>query len=184
VSPKRLADLEKRDRQLTMVRLVLRIAVIVALLLGAYYVLPVGEVGTTGALIRLGFGLLVFLAVLIWQVRRIVRADMPELQAIEALALAVPSFLVIFAEIYLSMANSSASAFSEPLNRTGALYFAMTMLSTVGFGDITPKTDATRIVVSIQMVLDLVLIGAVARLLVTATKAGLSRSDEPSSESD
>ena len=36
-----------------------------------------------------------------------------------------------------------------------------TVLSTVGFGDITPRTDPTRVMVSIQMLLDLVLIGVV-----------------------
>ena len=42
-------------------------------------------------------------------------------------------------------------------------------------GDITPKTDLARIIVSIQMLLDLVIIGAVVRLLFNAAQAGLAR---------
>ena len=61
---------------------------------------------------------------------------------------------------------------SEPLNHTGALYLVITVFSTVGFGDITPKGDLARIVTSIQMLLDLVVIGAVVRLLTTAAKSG------------
>ena len=63
---------------------------------------------------------------------------------------------------------------------TRALYFAVTIFSTVGFGDITPKTDLARIIVSIQMLLDLVIIGAVVRLLLTAAQAGLARARDSS----
>ena len=52
------------------------------------------------------------------------------------------------------------------------------MFSTVGFGDITPRTDSGRILVSLQMLLDLVIIGAVVRILINAAKVGLSRSPE------
>ena len=47
------------------------------------------------------------------------------------------------------------------------------MFSTVGFGDISPKGDLARIAVSIQMLLDLVVIGAVVRVLTTAAKSGI-----------
>ena len=67
-----------------------------------------------------------------------------------------------------------ALAAFEPLDHTGALYFAITIFSTVGFGDITPKTDLARIVASVQMLLDLVLLGTLVRLLVTAARSGLS----------
>ena len=36
------------------------------------------------------------------------------------------------------------SNFSEPLSHTGALYFAVTVFSTAGFGDITPKQDVSQ----------------------------------------
>ena len=57
------------------------------------------------------------------------------------------------------------------------------MFSTVGFGDITPKTNFAEIVVSIQMLLDLVIIGAVVRLLLNAAQAGLARSQRSSDQS-
>ena len=63
--------------------------------------------------------------------------------------------------------------FSEPLDHTGALYLVITVFSTVGFGDITPESNGARIVISIQMLLDLIVIGAVVRLLVSAAKSGL-----------
>ena len=64
--------------------------------------------------------------------------------------------------------SGPAITFSEQLDHTRALYFAITVFSTVGFGDITPKTDLARIIVSIQMLLDMVIIGAVVCLLLNA----------------
>jgi voltage-gated potassium channel len=69
----------------------------------------------------------------------------------------------------------SGSDFSEPLNHTGALYLTVTIFSTVGFGDITPKADATRLMVSTQMILDLILLGVLIKLLTKAAKVGLGR---------
>ena len=175
MSPRRLADLERRERLWATARLVLSVTAIVVILLGAYYALPPARLVAGAPLLRLLVGFLVFLIILVWLVRRIVQADLPELRAIEVLAIIVPLFLFLFANVYLAMSHASAAAFSEPLNHTGALYLAITIFSTVGFGDITPRTDVARVVVSVQMLLDLVLIGAVVRLLVTAARSGLSR---------
>ena len=64
-------------------------------------------------------------------------------------------------------------SFSESLDHTGGLYLTITVFSTVGFGDITPETDLARVVVSVQMLLDLVVIGAVAKLILNAAKSGM-----------
>jgi hypothetical protein len=40
---------------------------------------------------------------------------------------------------------------AEPLSRTDALYYTITVFSTVGFGDITPRADLARIVTMVQM---------------------------------
>jgi hypothetical protein len=42
--------------------------------------------------------------------------------------------------------------------------------ATVGFGDIVPKTDTARLVVMLQIILDLIFIGLVARILVEAVQ--------------
>ena len=104
-------------------------------------------------------------------------ADPPDLEgraagapAIEALGIVISVFLVAFSSIYLAMSHQSVTTFSEGLDHVKALYFAVTIFSTVGFGDITPRTDVARIVVAVQMLLDLVLIGAVVRLLFDAAR--------------
>jgi hypothetical protein len=51
----------------------------------------------------------------------------------------------------------------------------ITTLSTVGYGDITPTTNMGRMLVSVQMLLDLILIGSIVRLLASAAQRGLQR---------
>jgi len=124
-------------------------------------------------------GIVAFAAVLAWQLRRVTRAEFPVLRAVHALAVTIPFFLVVFAAVYLALAQGSDAHFSEPLGHTGALYLAITIFSTVGFGDITPESELARIVVSIQMLLDLVVIGVVVRLLSTAAKTGSRKARAP-----
>ena len=92
--------------------------------------------------------------------------DFPELRAAVALGVVIPLFFVLFATIYLSMSDASGTTFTQGLDHTRALYFTITIFSTVGFGDITPATDTARLVVSAQMILDLILIGGVVQSLL------------------
>jgi voltage-gated potassium channel len=123
----------------------------------------------------LALGLLVFAGVVSWQVRAVLGSQYPGLRAIEALAAAIPLFLVVFAAAYVMLADADGGAFSEPLSRTDALYFTITVFSTVGFGDITPKTDLARVATMIQMVGDLLVVGLVLRVMLGAVKAGRER---------
>jgi hypothetical protein len=70
------------------------------------------------------------------------------------------------------MSEAHAEAFTELLTRTDALYFAVTVFTTVGFGDITPLTEFARIVTTIQMVADLLVVGLFVRVALGAVDAG------------
>ncbi len=62
------------------------------------------------------------------------------------------------------------------MSRLDALYFTVTTLATVGFGDITPTSDVARAVTTVQMVMGVVLLGVGVRLLVSvAQKAAEER---------
>lgn len=151
-------------------------------MLALYYLLPArrGSIGDDS--LRLAVGQIVVIVFLVWQTTRVVKADLPELRAAQTLGALIPLFLVVFASIYLSLGRSSSSSFSQPLDHSSAFYFTVTVFSTVGFGDIVPRTDAARTVVSIQMLLDLVIIGVVVRILISAARIGLARSNEASSD--
>ena len=140
-----------------------------------YGVLPVPGGSGGAALVGLIGGLLAFALVVGWQIRSIVRAEQPVLRAIEVVAFALPLLVVVFAYVYLWISQSNPGAFSEELNRIDSVYYAVSIVSTLGFGDIAPTTDGTRLVVTLQMLLDIALIAGFARLVIVAARTGLRR---------
>jgi voltage-gated potassium channel len=157
------------------VRALLRASLTATVLVLLYFTLPLtGSLNGSAALL-LVVGLLVFAGVVSWQVRAVLGSQYPGLRAIEALAAAIPLFLVVFAAAYVMLADADGGAFSEPLSRTDALYFTITVFSTVGFGDITPKTDLARVATMVQMLGDLLVVGLVLNLMVGAVKTSRQR---------
>jgi voltage-gated potassium channel len=110
-----------------------------------------------------------------WQIWRITQSDYPTLRAVEALAFIVPAYLVFFATIYYLINHANQATFGTSQTRLDSLYFSATVFTTVGFGDISAKTQAARAIVLCQMVLDLVILGLVVRLVVNAVKIGQKR---------
>jgi len=160
-----------------MLRSVAIIVLAWALILGAFFVLPIGHESGLRAIVRLGADVALIGALIAWQVRRISAAELPELRAAEALGIIVAVFLVAFSAIYLALSHDTPATFTERLSHARALYFTITIFSTVGFGDITPRTDAARLVVSAQMLLDLALIGAGVRLILNVAKSSFDTAE-------
>ena len=154
-----------------MLRGILNAAALVAL----YYLLPLDQPLNGNTLTRLIIGLFVFAGITVWQIRTIVGSRYPAIRAFEALGLIVPFYVVLFASTYFLMEHASPANFSQPLTRTDALYFTVTVFATVGFGDITAKSQSARVVVTVQMLVNLVLLGAGARILLGAVSRGQQR---------
>ena len=178
-TPVRLADLPKPQRRLAMLRSVAIIVLAWALVFGAFFVLPIGHESGLRAVVRLGADIAMIAALIAWQIRRISVAELPELRAAEALGIIVAVFLVAFSALYLALSHETPGTFTEHLSHAKALYFTITIFSTVGFGDITPRTDAARLVVSAQMLLDLALIGAGVRLILNVAKSSFDTAEGP-----
>ncbi|HUA02723.1 MAG TPA: potassium channel family protein [Solirubrobacteraceae bacterium] len=175
MSPTSLEDLDRRQQRRVIGRTAFRILVSVVLLFALYGTLPIADRTSIGTLIELLVGLIIFGAVLGWQVLKIMGAEHPELRAAEALAVAVPIVLIVFAFTYLSLSHAHPGSFSEPLDHIRSVYFVITVISTVGFGDITPKTHAAMILVSFQIMLDLVLLVGIVRAVFFAAQVGVRR---------
>jgi voltage-gated potassium channel len=160
-------------------RLVLRASVealgITTLLVVLYYWLPLEGRSDAWAVTQLVIGLVVLLGVVAWEVRAIITAEYPRMRVVRAVFVAVPFYVIVFAVTYFLLAQSGGPDFNEPLSRSDALYFTVTVLSTVGFGDIVPRSELARLIVTLQMVANLVLIGLGLRTLLGAAELGLQR---------
>jgi hypothetical protein len=95
----------------------------------------------------------------------------------QVLAVLIPVFIVMFSSYYYVVARQSPSSFSSGLSRTDAVYFTVTVLATVGFGDIVAKTEAARIAVTVQMVADLAVLGVLVRTAARAVAHGWDRQE-------
>ena len=169
-------EMEPQQRRRVLAAALLRALLTAIVLVALYYLLPLNDGWRLSSSMRAVAGLALFVAVLIWQIRKVLSADHPEIRAVEALALTLPLFLLMFATAYFLMSVHGAEAFSqEHLTRTDALYLTVTVFATVGFGDISPVSQAARVAVMFQMLLDLVILGVGINAFVTAARAGRKR---------
>jgi voltage-gated potassium channel len=141
-------------------------------LVALYYLIPLDPSSIGVSIGQLSVGLIALVGLIVYQVRAIPKATYPALRAVGALATSVPLFLLLFAGTYYVMGAFSQANFSEPLTRTDALYFTVTVFATVGFGDITATTEGARVVVTGQMIAGIVIVGIGARIIVDAVKHG------------
>jgi len=165
-------ELPRASRRRLIIGAVLRALLVTTVLVVLYYLLPLDRPWGTGTAVRLLIGLLVFAGIMVWQVKVIAGSRYPSLRAAEALGLSIPLYLLLFASTYFLMERTSAANFTQPLTRTDALYFSVTVFTTVGFGDITAKSETARVVLIVQMLADLALLGAGARVLLGAVHRG------------
>jgi len=160
-------------------RTVLRVTGSVTGLFVLYYLLPLDHASEPVAITMLVIGLAAFVTLVAFQVRWIIRSRFPGLRAVEVLATSIPFFLLLFASTYVVLAKQSAGSFGGPLSHTDGLYFTVTVFSTVGFGDITAKTETARLVVTGQMLADLIILGLALKIIVGAVRRGQQRRGTP-----
>jgi hypothetical protein len=170
----RYEDLSKAQLKRLATILVARSLIVAVLLFLGYYLLPMNRPERSG-LVVLIVGLVALGLVLLWQVRAIMGSPFPRLRAFETLTIGIPLLLIVFASAYYLIEQSDVNSFTVPLTKTDALYFTVTVFSTVGFGDITAKSELARVLVMIQMMFDLAVFGLVAKLIFGAVEVALRR---------
>lgn len=151
----------------------LRATATTVLVIAAYYLLPLNNLAGISLAVALAAGLLALTALVAYQVRAIIRHRHSAVRAIEALAVTVPVFLLLFAATYFMMEQANPDNFNvDSLTRTDSLYFTVTVFATVGFGDITATSQAARVAVIAQMILDLLVLGLVVKVFLGAVEIG------------
>jgi hypothetical protein len=160
------------------IRAGLRALASAAVLVAIYYLLPLDHSARWLAITMLVIGLAALMGLIGYQVRAIIASPFPVLRAVEALAISIPLFLLLFASTYAVLAALAHGSFNQPMTHTNALYFTVTVFATVGFGDITAQTETARLLVTGQMITDLIILGIGARVILGAVQRG--RRQQPS----
>jgi Ion channel len=148
----------------------LRSVVIVTAYLVAYFALPWDRFDDWAGLSIVVAFLVIATVTAVVQVGRILNSPVPAIHAIEALAIIVPIYLLAFSLGYFMMSFNNPDQFTEPLSLMSSLYFTLSVFATVGFGDITAAVDVSRAVVSVQMVLNLIVVGVGIKVILAAVK--------------
>lgn len=165
------AALSRVQRRRLMIWGLLRALGSTIVLVAAYFLLPLDRVGAVPLGITLVIALAALLGVTIWQVFRILHSEHPGVRAVEALAVTAPLYLLLFAATYFVIAITDPESFSaHPLTRIDSLYFTVTTFATVGFGDISAVSQGTRLLVTVQMILNLLVLGAGIQVFVGAVR--------------
>lgn len=148
-----------------------RMAVLVTLMVLLYFVVPVPGRLHLGAVLR-GFGTLAGLAVLAVGLAVQLRRHVDDLgRRVDGLVAGIVLVVLVFAFSFYVLARAQPNQLDGLRTRVDALYFTMTTLTTVGYGDIHAVGQSARILVLLQMTFDVVFVAAAASLLSSRVKA-------------
>ena len=149
--------------------------VVLLLLTVGYYLLPLsapwGDAVSAG---RLAGSLLAWAALFVLlrvEGRRSRLRQAPQYHRIQLLLTALYLLVLGFAVLYIVTATAAPEQFAGMANRSDALYFSVTIMGTVGFGDVHAAGTAARLMVTVQMLFNLIYLGTALRVL----SAGISR---------
>ncbi|MFI6446385.1 potassium channel family protein [Kitasatospora sp. NPDC050543] len=132
------------------------------LLIAAYFMLPLTAFGPhhpTLSWIVFSVALVGLSVLLLFQIRQVLleAEGRPGVQLVFLSAVS----MVIFSASYYALSREPG-AFIGLNTRTDALYFTVITMSTVGYGDITPATQTTRLLVVLQILYNFVFLAAAA----------------------
>lgn len=167
----------RSEHRLALRRSALRCGVVVAALFAAFALLPFrGDrwwIGATAGAVLLAAT--VPLAIL--RLHKVLASERPGFEAAEALVQLVTMLITGFAAVLYTM-NHDGTQVKGLSTRVDAVYFTVTTLSTVGYGDIHATSQAARIVVTVQILFDLVFVGVLVRVFIgAARKRGTERGE-------
>lgn len=159
------------QRGTAVLRTWLRALISSAVATGLYFVVPITPGDLQGAEAYVRFGLLAaalpVLALLVGrQVKRALATGQGVAERVSTLLIVVNIVIAFFSLIYYAMADQ----FSGLDSRLDGLYFSVTTLCTVGFGDITAVSQTARAIVTVQMVFDLVVVTSALSIIVSAVR--------------
>ncbi|NMO57847.1 two pore domain potassium channel family protein [Actinoplanes sp. TBRC 11911] len=146
-----------------------RAALLLAAATGLYWLVPTGLAPDRRLVVAVVFvlGIAGAMALIVWQVRSYRRAAASGHGQLLGLLTAVYASVLFFALTYYVLATGDPNEIAGLNTKLDALYFSLTTVSTVGFGDVHATGQSARGIVSFQIGFDLLFIS----LAIAAVKA-------------
>ncbi|MEU5720208.1 potassium channel family protein [Micromonospora sp. NPDC047738] len=142
------------------------------LLVAAYFLVPVAPDPNAARLTLRAVGTLLVVGVVAALVTRQVRrqltapAGSTPARSLANLVVGLVAGLLVFALADYIIANNAPHQFSGLSTRVDALYFALTTLTTIGYGDVHAQGQVARVVVCVQMLFSIGVIATGASIVV------------------
>lgn len=150
---------------------VLRDLLIIGLAVVAYFVVPVSGELDRNAVVRVVITLLcIGLAggVVVWQV--LLQVEDPN-RRVDGLILALVVGVLMFALVFYRLEIADPGQIVGLSTRVDSLYFTMSTLLTIGYGDIHAEGQVARVLVLVQMVFNVAVIATAASTLTSRVRA-------------
>lgn len=135
---------------------------LIALATWVYYLLPVPHLSRDAWAVMFFCGAGLLGVLIIAAIQRLLRAG--EDARIRGLVLLLTLTVLFFSWADLSV-SKLPSQFAELQTKTDSLYFNISTLATVGFGDVHPVGQLARAAVTLQIVFNLVFLGAAVSII-------------------
>lgn len=143
--------------------------------LAVYYAVPVGALPSGIGIVISVTALLAGVILLGWltvrQVQRLAHRTGDEAVRLDSLVFLVVVVVPMFALGFFALNDADPGQFASLDTKTDALYFALSTLATVGFGDVHATGQLARGLVTLQIAFDLVIVATAASLLATQIRA-------------
>jgi voltage-gated potassium channel len=148
----------------------------IALLVVGYFIVPITEQSLGRRLAFYGLGIALVIAIIVRQTRRHMRGASLSVR-LDSLVLAIVLSALLFALTYAAIQEVYPEQFAGISTRVDALYFSVSTVATVGFGDVHASGQLARTIVTAQMVFNVVVV-ATAASVVSRTLAARRHSVE------
>jgi voltage-gated potassium channel len=155
-------------REAGTVRIGLLVAEVLVLVV-AYFLIPLeGSPAFRLLCYVVGLGLVVL--VVGRQMRRHLASRDDDIR-VDSLALAIVLAVLLFALAYYALSTGRSGEFSGLTTRVDALYYSLTVATTTGFGDVSAESQLARVLVSAQLVFNMLIVATAVPLLTRTVKA-------------
>jgi len=139
-----------------------------------YFAVPSG-VGDSAIAVRIVLMVVAIAAVAFGIQRQLLRQIRQPTAPLGGLVIGIVAGLLLFSSLDYAIAVNAPGQFVSLTTRTDALYFALSTLITVGFGDIHASGQLARAVLCVQMVFNVVVLATTGSVVIHQIGARATR---------